>query len=249
MKSLKKFEKELVAYYKSKSEDFKTADRKKITLDKAIELFCSDKDYIQEINADAPKPIYFLNEQSSAHFKEVLEYLEGIEMPYAINDSLIGNKNYFSKVIFVIRGRQGKEKETKILARGGRYDELAGEVTRKRKISAVGLSMDFKTKTKKPKAFSHDMSIHLIKIGFNAKMKSLDVLEVMKSVGVPLHHSLDEQKISHQIEHAMENDAAYSIIIGQREANTGKVLVRNMETSAQEEVRVDDLAKYMKKLV
>lgn len=247
--SVKKFEKELVAYYKSRNEDLKAPERKKVNLDGATELFCSPKDYMQEINSEAPKPIYFLNDQSSGHFKEVLEYLEGIDMPYAINDTLMGNKNYFSKVIFVIKGRQGKEKEAKILARGGRYDELAGEVTRKRKISAVGLSMDFKSKTKKPKALSNKVSIHLIKIGFNAKMKSLDVLEAMKSVGVPLHHSLDEKKISHQIEHAMENDAAYALIIGQREANMGKVLVRNMETSAQDEVKVEDLTKYMKKLV
>ena len=131
----------------------------------------------------------------------------------------------------------------------GRYDELASEIARKRKIAAVGLSMDFKAKSGKPKTAPRDVSIHLIKIGFNAKMKSLDVLEAMKSVGVPLKHSLDENKISHQIAHAMENDASYALIVGQREANTGKVLVRNMETSAQDEIRIEDLAKYMKKLV
>lgn len=247
--SVKKFEKELVSYYKTRSLDFKTAERKKITPGSVIDLFCSEKEHIQEINAEAPKPIYFLSDQSSAHFKEVLEYLEGIDMPYLINDTLMGNKNYFSKVIFVIKGRHGKEKEAKIVARGGRYDELAGEITRKRKISAVGLSMDFKSKANKPKSLAHNISIHLIKIGFNAKLKSLDVLEAVKSVGVPLHHSLDEKKISHQIEHAMENDASYALIIGQREANMGKVLVRNMETSAQDEVRIEDLAKYVKKLV
>ena len=136
------------------------------------------------------------------------------------------------------------------MARGGRYDELAGEVTRKRKIAAVGLSMDFKSKSKKPQVSTNKaVSLHLIKLGFNATMKSLDVLEAVKSVGVLLHHSLDEKKISHQIEHAMENDASYALIIGQREANMDKVLVRNLDTSAQDEVKIQDLAKYVKKLV
>jgi len=247
--SVKRFEKELVAYYKTRGDDLKAPEKKKVNIDHAMELFTSDKDYMQDINAEAPKPIYFLSDPSSAHFKEVLEFLEEIDMPYSISDSLIGDKNYFSKVIFVIKGRIGKEKEAKILARGGRYDELAGEVTRKRKIAAVGLSMDFKAKTKKPTHKATDVSIHLIKIGFNAKLKSLEIMEAMKKVGAPLRHSLDEKKISHQIEHAVENDAAYALIVGQREANKNKVLVRNMETSAQDEIKIEDLAKYMKKLV
>lgn len=251
--SVKKFEKELSAFYKAKGDELKAPEKKKLAAGKIMELFCTDKDYLQEINQEAPKPIYFLSDASSAHLKEVLEYLEGVSIKYNIDDTLMGNKNYFSKIIFTIKGRHGKEKEGKIIARGGRYDELAGEVTRKRKIAAVGLSMDFKTKAAKKaggkKSSGNDVSIHLIKIGFNAKMKSLEVIEAMKSVGAPLHHSLDEKKISHQIEHAMENDASYALIIGQREANMGKVLVRNIATSAQDEVKIEDLAKYMKKLV
>jgi len=247
--SVKRFEKELVAYYKTKTDDMKAPEKKKVNQDHAMELFTSDKEYMQEINEQAPKPIYFLSDSSSAHFKEVLEYLEEIDMPYSISDSLIGDKNYFSKVIFVIKGKHGKEKEVKVLARGGRYDELAGEVTRKRKIAAVGLSMDFKAKAKKPTTKGSDVSIHLIKIGFNAKLKSLEIMEAMKSVGAPLKHSLDEKKISYQIEHAVENDASYALIVGQREANNQKVLVRNMETSAQDEIKIEDLAKYMKKLI
>ncbi len=247
--SVKKFEKELHAYYKSRINDFKAPEKKKVQSGNILELFCSDKDYLELINQEAPKPIYFLNEASSAHFKEVLEYLEGINIPYVINDSLIGNKNYFSKTIFTINAKGAQEKESRILARGGRYDELAGEVTRKRKISAVGLSMDFKSTSAKPQVPLQDVSIHLIKIGSRAKIKSLEVLEAMKSVGVPLKHSLDESKISQQISHAMENDASYALIIGQREANLDKVLVRNMETSAQDEIRIEDLAKHMKKLV
>ena len=247
--SLKRFEKELIAYYRTKTDSFKAAEKKKINVANVIELFCSDKEHIKEINSEAPKPIYFLSEASSAHFKEVLEYLEESSVPYEIDDTLMGDRNYFSKVIFTIKGRHGKEKERKVIARGGRYDELASEVARKRKISAVGLSMDFKSKAGKPSFKPTDVSIHLIKIGFNAKLKSLDVLEAVKKVGVPLYHSLDEKKISQQIEHAMENDASYALIIGQREANMGKVLVRDMETSAQNEIKVEDLAKYMKKLV
>lgn len=247
--SVKKFEKELLAYYKANSEQLKAPERKKVNATDVMQLFCSTKEYMQEINEGAPKPIYFLSDESAAHFKEVLEYLEGINLPYEINDSLMGQKNYFSKLIFTIKGRTGKEKDVQTVARGGRYDELASHTTRKRKISAVGLSMDFKKQTGKTQPSTKDVSIHLVKIGSSARMKSLEVLEAMKAACIPIHHSLDEAKISHQLEEATQNNAQYALIVGQREANLGKVLVRNMETSAQDEISIAELGKYMKKLV
>lgn len=247
--SVKKFEKELLAYYKSHLDDLKANEKKKVNSDEVIQLFCSNKEYMQEINENAPKPIYFLSDESAAHFKEVLEYLEGAGLTYEINDSLMGHKNYFSKLIFTIKGRVGKEKDLQILARGGRYDELASQTTRKRKISAVGLSMDFKRASSTAKATKKDVSIHLVKVGSSARMKSLEVLEAMKDAAIPIHHSLDENKISQQLEEAIKNNAKYALIVGQREANLGKVLVRNMETSAQDEISIAELARYMKKLV
>jgi len=42
--SVKRFEKELVAYYKTKSDDLKAPEKKKINMDHAMELFTSDKE-------------------------------------------------------------------------------------------------------------------------------------------------------------------------------------------------------------
>ncbi len=252
--SVKRFEKELTAFYKKNLTVLKAADQKKVKEGKSLELFSANKEYLEELHAEAPKPLFFLSEESSNHFKEVLEYLEEINMTYEIDNQLMGNKNYFSKTIFVITGIEAKGKPKKELARGGRYDELASEVARKRKISAVGLSMDFKAKTKVPKKSTtkktkHDVNIHLIKIGFNARLKSFEIMDAMRKLNMPLNHSMDETKISRQIEHAIENDSRYALIVGHKEATEGKVLIRDMETFSQNEVRLTDLPKYAKKLI
>ncbi len=250
--SVKRFDKELAAFYKKNATVLKAADLKKVKDGGSLELFSSNKEYLEELHMEAPKPLFFLSEESSTHFKEVLEYLEEIDMPYEIDDQLMGNKNYFSKTIFVITGSEGKGKPKKELARGGRYDELASEIARKRKISAVGLSMDFKAKTKVPKKKStakRDVNIHLIKIGFNARLKSFDIMDTMRKLDIPLNHSLDETKISRQIEHAVESNSKYALIIGHKEATDGKVLIRDMETFSQNEVKLNELPKYARKLV
>ena len=247
--SVKRFEKELTGFYKKQSAVLKAPEQKKIREGKVIELFISDKEHLREINEQAPKPIYFLSEESSTHFKEVLEYLEEMKLPYEMNDALLGNKNYFSKTIFSIKGREDKDADLLELARGGRYDELAGEITRKRKISAVGLSMDFKPKTKAPSLpKDHKVNIHLIKIGFSARLKSFEIMEAMRKMNVPLNHSMDESKISKQIEHAVESNAKYALILGHKEATQGKIVIRDMETFSQNEIKIEDLPKYAKKL-
>lgn len=253
--SVKRFEKEIAAFYKKNLATLKAADQKKVKDGKSLELFSANKESMEELHAEAPKPMFFLSEESSTHFKEVLEYIEEMGIHYEIDDQLMGNKNYFSKTIFVITGCEEKGKPSKELARGGRYDELASEVTRKRKISAVGLAMDFKAKEKAPKSTkskkkgTHDVSIHLIKIGFNARLKSFEIMEAMRKLNIPLNHSMDETKISHQIEHAVDNDARYALIVGHKEATENKVLIRDMETFSQNEVKLEDLPKYAKKLI
>jgi histidyl-tRNA synthetase len=106
--SVKQFEKELLAFYKNNQQELKAPERKKIALGSVMQLFCSNKEYMRELNEQAPKPIYFLSDESAKHFKEVLEYLEGVGIPYEIKDTLMGHKNYFSKLIFTIQGRTGK---------------------------------------------------------------------------------------------------------------------------------------------
>jgi len=247
--SVKRFEKEIATFYKKHSDTLKAADLKTVKAGGALELYSANKEYLEELHMEGPKPMSFLSEESLSHFKEVLEYLEEMGVAYSIDDQLMGNKNYFSKTIFVITGAEDKGKDIKELARGGRYDEIAAEAAKKRKIAAVGLSMDFKAREKAPKGKKHDVSLHLVKIGFNARLRSFQILDVMRKMNIPLHHSVDETKISRQLDHALTNEANYALIIGHKEATENKVLVRDMETFAQNEIKINELPKYAKKLI
>lgn len=247
--SVKRFEKEISTFYKKHTDVLKPADLKKVKDGASLEVYSANKEYLEDLHMEGPKPMSFLSEESLVHFKQVLEYLEETGTAYTIDDQLMGNKNYFSKTIFTITGAEEKGKDIKELARGGRYDEIAGDVAHKRKIAAVGMSMDFKAREKAPKKPKHDVSLHLVKIGFNARLKSFQIMEVLRKMDIPLHHSIDETKISRQLDHAITNEANYALIIGHKEATENKVLVRDMETFAQNEIKIDELPKYAKKLV
>lgn len=140
------------------------------------------------------------------------------------------------------------------IAGGGRYDYLAKRLGSKKDVPAVGgsigvdrvlLSPNYKAVTprivKKPK-------IYFIQLGFEAKLKSLEVIEVLRNARIPVAHSLNRDSLSGQLGTAEKLQIPYAIIFGQKEALEGTVIVRNMLTRSQETVKVAKLADYIKSI-
>lgn len=140
------------------------------------------------------------------------------------------------------------------LAGGGRYDYLAKRLGSTKDVPAVGgsigvdrvlLSPNYKAAAprivKKPK-------IYFIQLGFEAKLKSLEVIEVLRNARIPVVHSLNRDSLSGQLGTAEHLQIPYTIIFGQKEALDGTVIVRNMQTRSQDTVKLARLAEYIKNI-
>ncbi len=138
------------------------------------------------------------------------------------------------------------------IAGGGRYDYLAKRLGSKKDVPAVGasigvdrifLSPNFKTSAprivKKPK-------IYFIQLGFEAKLKSLEVIEILRNARIPVTHSLNKDSLSMQLSIAEKMQIPHAIIFGQKEALDNTVIVRNMVTRSQETIKMAKLADYLK---
>jgi histidyl-tRNA synthetase len=140
------------------------------------------------------------------------------------------------------------------IAGGGRYDYLARRMGSKKDIPGVGsaigvdrvlLSPNYRALkprvVKKPK-------IYFIQIGFEAKLKSLEVIEILRAARIPVMHSLNKDSLSTQLGIAEKLAIPYALIFGQKEALEGTVIVRDMKTRSQETVKVARLADYIKQM-
>ena len=92
---------------------------------------------------------------------------------------------------------------------------------------------------KKPK-------IYFIQIGFEAKLKSLSVIEVLRKAHIPIIQSLSKDSLSAQLAIAEKTAVPYVIIFGQKEAMDQTLIVRNMENRSQETVKLAKLSEYIK---
>ncbi len=258
--SIARFTRDLGNFYRKHLPDMHAECRQLLKKDPFDLLGCQNEK-CKKVNEEAPRSMNFLSESSRTHFQEVLEHLESLGIPYRINNHLIGNKKYCTETVFSIMNadydpkddKKGdkKKQEQNILAIGVRYDGLSKKVNLKKDVQGVGISLLIKSgsqelrkeikKVKKPFA-------SFVQLGFESKLLSLSIIESLRLVKIPLFLSLAKDRLGAQVSLVEKKHIPYSIIMGKKEALEKTVIVRNVETHAQDIVPIIDLPRYMKKL-
>ena len=94
---------------------------------------------------------------------------------------------------------------------------------------------------KKPK-------IYFIQLGAEAKLKSLNIIEILRKAHVPINQSLSKDSLSSQLAIAEKLAIPYALIFGVKEALENSVIVRDMSNRSQETVKLTKLLEYLKEL-
>ena len=250
--------KELVSYYKKNLSSLPAIDRERLKTN-PLRILDSKEEKTKEININAPDAISFLCGPCKKHFKEVLEYLEEMGINYNINKNLVRGLSYYTRTVFeVYTENEPKEGEEATgptqVASGGRYDYLAKSLGGKKDVPAVGFSIGVDRVVesswykklcprilKKPK-------IYFIQLGAEAKLKSLNVIEILRKAHVPIAQSISKDSLGSQLGVAERLGIPYAIIFGVKEALENAVIVRNMTNRSQETVKLDKLIEYIKSM-
>ncbi len=247
--SKKSFKSALISYYKENKDKLKPFEIKKISKDPFSILF-SNKEYLEELNKNIPSPMQFLSKKSIDHFQEVIKFLESFKLDYFIDEGIISDKMFFSKIVFKIMAVPPEGKEQIEVAYGGRYDEFLESLIKRRNVHAIGLNINFKkNKAKNNFDLEKEIKMHLYKIGSTAKLKYLNVLDELSNLSVKIRYDIKEEKITNQVKKFSSEEVEYSIILGELEAKKDKVLIRKMDNFSQTEVPIKNISKYLKKIL
>lgn len=250
--SINRFTRDLGNYYRKHVNDMHAECRQLLKKD-PFDLLSCQNDKCKKMNESAPSSMDFLSESSRAHFQEVLEYLEALDIPYKINNNLIGNKKYCTETIFSINNLDNEKdkKKQKVLAIGVRYDGLSKKIGAKKEIHGVGISLLIKNNKadlrKEVKKIKRPFA-SFVQLGFESKLLSLSLIESLRQAKIPLCLSLAKDRLGAQVSVVEKNHMPYSLIMGKKEAIEKSVIVRNVATHAQDVVSLEELPKFMKKL-
>jgi len=265
------YRRELVNYYRKHIAKI-CGDCDRRLRDNPLRLLDCKVSECQPIKEHAPEAIAYLCEACKKHLKEVIEYLESMGISYTIDKTLVRGLDYYSRTVFEIINEEKLEKDSVIdgaelaipppvspniplsLASGGRYDGLARMLDSNRDVSAVGgaIGVDRVISSpeyanlaprilKKPKVF-------FIQLGYDAKLKSVDIIEILRNAKVSVMHSLSKDSLSAQLANAEKLGIPYTILLGQKEVMEKTVIVRDMSDRSQKSVKIKDLLVYLKNL-
>lgn len=251
--SMSKFEREMNSHFRKNSNllTTKTKQEFKKNIYSILKNTGTDaKDFLKS----APQTVGTLSENSRIHFKEVLESLEAFGVTYKINSAVISNKLYSGFTTFEIRTIPTDDDPTKseLLAYGYRYNSLGKKLGAKREIPSIGATILVKKSKelakkilvkniKKPK-------FYLVQLGNTAKLKALNVVEMLRKHKIPIYHSITKDKITGQLSGAEYMKASHVLIMGQKEAVENSIVVRDIQSRKQETVKLEDLPKFLKAL-
>jgi histidyl-tRNA synthetase len=245
------YKKLLVSYLRSRKNSLCANCRKRIKSNPLRVLDCKEEK-CQRVCSQAPQIVDHLCDDCKSHFKQVLEFLDELNIPYDLNPYLVRGLDYYTKTVFEIKGKEESGQGT--FLGGGRYDNLI-KLLGGRETPACGgacgvervISLMKETPLKRVKA--NQPKIFIAQIGSLAKRKSLALAEEFRKAKVSIGESFNKDSLKAQLNKADKIGAEHCLIIGQKEAVEGNVIIRDMSSGRQREVKIDKIIKETKKLL
>lgn len=249
--SISRYDREIASYYR-KNAHLLSAKMRSEFKKSPQNVLGGDSPETESFRHSAPDTVTSLSDLSRAHFKEVLEFVEAFGVEYEIDPNLQSNKLYGGYTVFEIHDKNGR-KNSAPLCFGYRYNYLAKKIGAKKDIACVGMSISLRKKSsmskkvlikniKKPK-------FYLVQLGTTAKLKALNLIEILRKNNISVYHSIPKDKISGQLSGAEYMNATHVLIFGQKEAIENSAVIRNLNTRVQETLTISNLPVFLKKLM
>lgn len=247
------YEKQLIVHLRA-SRTKLCADCKKRLDKRPLRVFDCKEEKCQRVARVAPKMLDNLCEACHSHFKDTLEMLDELEIPYQLDSNIVRGLDYYTRTVFeVIAGEQENSQDEVVLGGGGRYDGLA-EVLGGRPTPAVGVALGVERLINLMKAQNIVIKktqvsppVFLAQLGFLAKKKALKLMASLQAGGVLVAASFDRNSLKSQLKAADRMGARIAVIIGQKEVLEETAIIRNMLDGTQETIAFKKIEKVLQK--
>lgn len=242
----------LKEYFKGKEKKLCSACQQRLKTNILRVLDCAENECRQS-TADAPQMVDHLDENCKKHFREVVEFLDEMKVPYLLDHRLVRGLDYYTRTVFEI-WPDSKEKVTAqgALCAGGRYDKLV-QLLGGPKTPACGWALGVERAILQLKEMEISIpdtktqpKIFIAQLGELAKRKSLMLFEEFRRAGILARASFGRDSIKSQLKIANRLGIKYTLIIGQKEALDGTIILREMTAGVQETIPIERVVETVK---
>jgi len=203
---------------------------------------------LQELNIE--------NEEFKAGLDEltqVVKYVRLFGVPdknFAVDLSIARGLDYYTGTVY--ETFLNDYREVGSICSGGRYDNLAENYT-KQKLPGVGISIGL------TRLFYKLNELNLIKTDKKSISKVLIVPMIenmetpikiatnLRNSGINTEIFLNDKKLKAKMKYANKLEIPYVIVVGEDEANTGIVKIKNMQTGEEMESKIEEISEKLRK--
>jgi histidyl-tRNA synthetase len=241
----------LLDYYRPHGQKL-CADCKKRIKRNPLRLLDCKEEKCQRLALNAPQMFDSLCEACHDHFKQVLETLDELDIPYILNSRLVRGLDYYSRTVFEVWPEtKGGELAQSSLGGGGRYDGLV-ELMGGQPTPAVGVALGVERLVEEMKRQNIKAPpapaprVFLAQLGEKAKKYSFRLFEDLYATGIDVIESFGRDSLKSQLKQAEKKAVLFTLILGQKEAVDNTIIVRDMATGVQEVISQEQMIKYLK---
>lgn len=236
------YHKALKAYFASKTSELCGTCLDRLEKNPMRILDCKSP-ICSEIAKDAPLISNYLCDECSEHFSTLKSLLDSLNIKYKVNPKIVRGLDYYTKTVFEFIttdiGAQGT------VCGGGRYDGLVEQLGGPKTPAlgfAAGLERLILTMEKQNCDFMEQQhsDLYIVPMGEKALQKAVLLANALRNEGYTAEYDLMNRSLKAQMKYANKINAAYTMVIGDNEIESGKAKLKNMSTGEETEIAVDD---------
>jgi len=233
----------LKKYLKNKK-DFLCSECKERYIKNPLRVLDCKKVSCKIIIEEAPVITENLCQECESHFSEVKSYLDDQKIIFHEDPRLVRGLDYYTKTAFeIISGGLGAQNA---IGGGGRYDDLVEELGGK-PTPAVGFAAGIERmiiaidQQKVEWPVEKRLDIFVAKVDEKNKDTVFRLLQKIRNAGLSADMDYSGGSLKSQMRIANKIGARYTVIIGEEELSKNMVIIRNMQTKEQKEIKIDNL--------
>ncbi len=202
---------------------------------------------MQELIADAPVMLDYLDDESAQHFAELKALLDAASISYSVNPRLVRGLDYYNRTVFEwatdALGSQGA------ICAGGRYDGLV-EKLGGRSTPAIGWAMGVERlvglfEECGGKAPDAGPDVYIVAVGDGALGRGFEIAENLRGAiaGIRIELNLGGGSFKSQLKRADKSGAEFALVLGDDEVAENRAGLKPLRTDQdQASVALEHLA-------
>ena len=187
----------------------------------------------------APESVDFLCGPCTEHWRDLLEHLATLDLPYKIETRLVRGMDYYTRTVFEIVPPVEGQQST--IVAGGRYDGLIEELGG-RPTPGIGFALGVERllanmdHTKADAPGDVRKLVVVAHLGEGPKSAAMSLCSELRRGSVSAVLAPSGKSLKAQLRYASAISATHAVIVGERELESGVLILRDLAKSEQQEV-------------